>query len=57
MNLTGSWAELLLSKAGTYHPFSVLIYNQKNNVRVLIFGTAATKGFPVMFDGRNERGD
>ncbi len=45
------------ARNGTYHPFSVLIYNQKNNVRVLMFGTVATKGFPVMFDGRNERGD
>ncbi|MSU85708.1 MAG: hypothetical protein EXS21_11465 [Pedosphaera sp.] len=45
------------SRAGTYHPFGVLIYNQKNNVRVLMFGTVATKGFPVMFDGRNTKGD
>ncbi|MDA7526328.1 hypothetical protein N8525_04110 [Verrucomicrobiales bacterium] len=42
---------------GQYYPFGVLIYNQKNNVRVLMLGTVKTKGFPVMFDGRNERGD
>jgi hypothetical protein len=42
---------------GKYYPFGVLIYNQKNNVRVLMFGTVKTKGFPVMFDGRNEKGD
>ncbi|MEM7147496.1 MAG: hypothetical protein AAF591_20440 [Verrucomicrobiota bacterium] len=42
---------------GRYYPFGVLIYNQKNNVRVLMFGTVKTKGFPVMFDGRNEKGD
>jgi len=45
------------ARDGTLHPFSVLIYNQKNNVRVLVFGTLATKGFPVMFDGRNKKGD
>ena len=42
---------------GQYYPFGVLIYNQKNNVRVLMLGTTKTKGFPVMYDGRNERGD
>ena len=42
---------------GKYYPFGVLIYNQRNNVRVLLFGTVKTKGFPVMFDGRNEEGD
>jgi len=45
------------ARNGTCHPFSVLIYNQKNDVRVLMFGTISTKGFPVMFDGRNEKGD
>ncbi|MFN0128228.1 MAG: hypothetical protein ACKV19_16255 [Verrucomicrobiales bacterium] len=45
------------ARNGTLHPFSVLIYNQKNNVRVLMFGTVSTKGFPVMFDGWNEKGD
>lgn len=45
------------SRDGTRHPFNVLIYNQKNNVRVLQFGTITTPGFPVMFDGRNEKGN
>ena len=45
------------SRAGTLHPFSALVYNQKNNFRVLLFGTVTTPGFPVMFDGRNEKGD
>ena len=42
---------------GTLYPFSVLIYNQKNHFRVLMFGTVTVPGFPVMFDGRNEKGD
>ena len=42
---------------GEYYPFGVLIYNQKNHVRVLMLGTVKTKGFPVMFDGRNEQGN
>jgi hypothetical protein len=45
------------SRNGTLHPFSVLIYNQKNNFRVLMFGTVTVPGYPVMFDGRNEKGD
>ncbi|MFN0127497.1 MAG: hypothetical protein ACKV19_12510 [Verrucomicrobiales bacterium] len=45
------------SSNGMLYPFSTGIYNQKNNVRVLVFGTMKTKGFPVMFDGRNEKGD
>ena len=45
------------SSNGMLYPFGTGIYNQKNNVRVLVFGTMKTKGFPVMFDGRNEKGD
>ncbi len=46
------------SRDGTRTPFgALLIYNQKNNFRLLLFGTVTTPGFPVMFDGRNEKGD
>jgi len=46
------------SRDGARTPFSaLLIYNQKNNFRLLLFGTVTTPGFPVMFDGRNEKGD
>jgi len=45
------------SSNGMLYPFGTGIYNQKSNVRALVFGTMKTKGFPVMFDGRNEKGD
>lgn len=35
------------SRNGTLHPFSATIYNQKNNVRVLVFGTVKLVTLPL----------